>query len=173
MAKQKKQLKKPVKLPKVRVVAKKKPANEEKTRQIKLTNSSKKKPVDKLGRSLELKYKKIEKKKEKVLENLKSSFGIVTSAIAGVCDNDTFYKWLRQDEEFKNAIEEIQDQFDIIVDDKIKQKIIQNDGSMIRFYASKRMKKYRTTIGLGQAEDLKPFKMMISVKKSKPQPDDE
>lgn len=165
MAKLKKQLKKPVK----KVIAKKKPV---KKKAIKKTNPISKR-VDSLGRSLVTKDKKRAKNKMKILEKLKGTFGIATNAIAGICDNTTFYQWIKDDNDFKKAIEDIQDQFDIIVDDKIKQGVIDNDGAMIRFYASCRMKKYRTKIGLGQDEDLEPFEFFITTRKTKDKKNEE
>lgn len=160
-------------LPEIIIKGKKKPIkkNVGKVKVVKkgktnLKNLTKAKSLDKAGRNNELIQERIAKKKALVLEGLKDSFGIVTSAIAKVgISNPTFYAWYRDDKEFAKEVDEMQDQFDIIVDDKIKQAIIQNSENMIRFYASKRMKKYKTQIGIGQADDLEPFEFIIRTKK--------
>lgn len=154
MAKLKKQLKKAVK----------KKAVSKKSVKVNLTK------LTRTSRSLETRAKTTAKNKVKVLEALKDTFGIVTNAIAKVgISNTIFYLWIKNDKEFKKEVEDMQEEFDIIVDDKIKQGILLNDGSMIRFYASCRMKKYRNKIGIGQDEELEPFKMMITVKKTNEQ----
>lgn len=129
------------------------------------SNSSK---VGKRGRSNEnyddRKIKnRIAKNKARILEELKKTFGIVTNAIAKVrIDNTTFYKWFKEDKEFAKAVEDIQEGFDVIVEDKLKQKIIQNDGHSIRFYLSHRVKKYKPKVGLGFDEEAEPIKMIIT-----------
>ena len=125
--------------------------------------------IDSLGRDRTSVADKTAKNKEKILVELTKTFGIVTNAIAKArIDNSTFYRWYRDDKEFAKAVEEIQDGFDIIVEDKLKQKIIQNDGHSIRFYLSHRVKKYRPKMGLGQDEDLEPIQMTIVTRKTKP-----
>jgi len=109
---------------------------------------------------------RIAKKKALVLEGLKDSFGIVTNAIAKAdVSNVTFYTWYRDDKDFAKGVDDIQGQIEVIVDDRIKQGILNNDGAMIRFYASACMKKYRNKLGIGQGEDLEPFEFIIKTKK--------
>ena len=115
--------------------------------------------------------KRIAKDKEIILRELEKSFGIVTNAIGKAkVSNVTFYKWYKEDKEFAKAVDEIQNGFDVIVEDKLKQKIIQNDGHSIRFYLSHRVKKYRPNVGIGKAEDLEPIELIIE--RYKPDDDD-
>jgi len=150
-------------------VAKKIDTSKKKPVEKNLTNliqGKKKKSVDKAGRDNRLIQERIAKKKALVIDGLKEGFGIVTNAIvkAGV-SNQTFYNWYKDDEDFKKLVDDTQGQFDIIVKDKIKQGIIQNDGSMIRFYASRKIKEFMPKVGLGQADDLEPFEFIIKTKK--------
>jgi len=118
--------------------------------------------VDSWGRDISSVALRIERDKERVLKELGKTFGIVTNAIAKVgIDNSTFYKWFKEDSDFAQKVEEVQNGFDVIVEDKLKQKIIQNDGHSIRFYLSHRVKKYRPNVGIGQADDLEPVKFII------------
>ena len=112
---------------------------------------------------------RIAKDKAKIIEELGKTFGIVSNAIAKAkISNTTFYKWYKEDKEFRKAVDDVQEGFDVIVEDKLKQKIIQNDGHSIRFYLSHRVKKYRPKMGLGQDEDLEPIQMTIVTRKTKP-----
>lgn len=105
---------------------------------------------------------RIAKDKAKVVYELGKTFGIVSNAIAKVkISVATFYKWYKEDLEFRKEVDEVQDGFDVVVEDKLKQKIIQNDGHSIRFYLSHRVKKYRPSLGLGQDDDLEPIKFII------------
>ena len=129
----------------------------------KINKSNSKRSVDSLGRDMTTVENRIIKNKLRVLNELVKTFGIVTNAIAKAgIDNTTFYKWFKDDKEFAKAVEEIQDGFDIIVEDKLKQKIIQNDGHSIRFYLSHRVAKYKPKVGFGQDEDAEPIQMMIT-----------
>lgn len=128
-----------------------------------INKSKSSKRVDSWGRDMSKVEQRTAKNKEKILVELTKTFGIVTNAIAKVgIDNSTFYKWFKDDKEFAEAVEKIQDSFDIIVEDKLKQKIIQNDGHSIRFYLSHRVAKYKPKVGFGQDEDAKPIQMMIT-----------
>ncbi|NCD40567.1 MAG: hypothetical protein EOL88_00595 [Bacteroidia bacterium] len=164
-------------LPSIEISSKKKPKKSSAKKSVAKKGSKKKKtdltdlttpkPKDKLGRDRSKEKEKTAKNKAKFLDALKDSFGIVTNACAKVkISNVTFYNWYKEDEEFKKAVDEIDDSFDTIVDDKIKQGIIKGDGSMVRFYAGRKMKKYRQKVGLGQDEDLEPFEFIITTKKS-------
>jgi len=158
--------KKPTKKNVGRVKTAKKVVKKGKTNLTNLTSLGGKKPVDKLGRDKSKVEERIAKKKALVLEGLKDSFGIVTNAIAKAdVSNVTFYTWYRDDKEFAKGVDDIQGQIEIIVDDRIKQGILNNDGAMIRFYASACMKKYRNKVGIGQGEDLEPFEFIIKTKK--------
>lgn len=129
----------------------------------KLDKSKISKKIDSLGRDRTSVDIKTAKNKLKILVELTKTFGIVTNAIAKVgIDNSTFYKWFKDDKEFAEEVEKIQDSFDVIVEDKLKQKIIQNDGHSIRFYLSHRVAKYKPKVGFGQDEDAKPIQMMIT-----------
>lgn len=172
MAKLKRQSKK-VKAVKKKTAVKKKPIAKKKAAKTKTTHATNatNPRMDKKGRSLNQRDLTTAKKKKLVLEGLQESFGIVTNAILkGKVDNGTFYRWYNADKKFKEAVDEIQDQIDIIVDDQIKMKLISGDGSMLRFYATKRMKKYKDKKQGGfegdEEEVMKDFNLTISVKKT-------
>ena len=127
------------------------------------------KRFDALGRDRIAVAERVAKDKAKIIEELGKTFGIVSNAIAKAkISNTTFYKWYKEDKEFRKAVDDVQEGFDVIVEDKLKQKIIQNDGHSIRFYLSHRVKKYRPKMGLGQDEDLEPIQMTIVTRKTKP-----
>ena len=153
---EKKSKKKPVEMPEVELVGLKGGKNKaNKVEGSKTGRGSDKYNDEKI-------QKRIAKDKEIILRELEKSFGIVTNAIGKArVSNTTFYKWYNEDKEFTKAVDEIQNGFDVIVEDKLKQKIIQNDGHSIRFYLSHRVKKYRPNVGIGQAEDLEPIELII------------
>ncbi len=110
---------------------------------------------------------RIAKNKKKFLKALKESFGIigVASKKANI-SRETFYQWRRADPSFKKKAEEIDDDFSMIVDDKIKKGIIADDGNMIRFYASRRMKQYRAKNEISLDDDFS-FHFTIKTIKNK------
>ncbi len=146
-------------LPEVEIVASKKGKDKSNTNK---GGKKKEKPVDCLGRDKSKVEARIAKNKALILEKLKKSGGIVTNAIAKVnIDNTTFYKWFKEDTDFARAVEEIQDAYDIIVEDKLKKLIEKDDGHSIRFYLSHRVAKYRPKLGFGQDPDAKPIELII------------
>ena len=74
-------------------------------------------------------------KKGKVLKFLAESRGIVSYACknAGISRN-TFYSWCREDEKFKQAVNEISEENIDIVESKLLQKIQDNDLTAIIFF---------------------------------------
>lgn len=56
-----------------------------------------------------MKTNKIQHKKERILEALEKSLGVVTTACKNVgVDRSTFYKYLKEDEEFAEAVKELE-----------------------------------------------------------------
>ena len=118
--------------------------------------------LDSLGRDISGVKAKTAKSKLRVLEELRNSYSIVTTALSKAkIDSATFYKWQKEDADFKREVESIDDGFNTIVEDKIKQKIVQNDGHMLRFYASHRIKKFRPKLGLENEDESEPFRVTI------------
>ena len=124
--------------------------------------------IDKLGRDRSGVAKRIAKKKKEFLKMYKDSFGMITNAAARTgIDRTTYFRWCKDDKEFRKAVDYIQGLFDIIVDDKIKMKILQGDSGMLRFYASKRVKAYMTGKYdgfYGDDEEDEPFKFNVTIK---------
>jgi hypothetical protein len=80
--------------------------------------------------------------KKNVLEALEASFGVVTDACkAADCPRSTFYKWLADDEEFKDAVNEIQNVSLDFAESKLFKKIKDEDTTSIIFYLKTKGKK--------------------------------
>lgn len=57
---------------------------------------------------------------------------------------DTFYRWLREDAEFKEKIDQIKYHINDLVEDILMMKILQGDGPSVRFYLSRKHPGYKT-----------------------------
>ncbi|MFA5009315.1 MAG: hypothetical protein WC534_01885 [Candidatus Paceibacterota bacterium] len=57
---------------------------------------------------------------------------------------DTFYRWLKEDKEFKEKIDHIQNHLNDLVEDILMLKILQGDGPSVRFYLSRKHPAYKT-----------------------------
>lgn len=57
---------------------------------------------------------------------------------------DTFYRWLREDSEFKEKIDRIKYRLNDLVEDILMMKILQGDGPSVRFYLSRKHPGYKT-----------------------------
>lgn len=57
---------------------------------------------------------------------------------------DTYYRWLREDNDFKNRIDDIQARLYDFVEDILMMKILQGDGPSVRFYLSRKHPGYKT-----------------------------
>jgi hypothetical protein len=57
---------------------------------------------------------------------------------------DTFYRWLREDNEFKEKIEHVKYHLNDLVEDILMLKILQGDGPSVRFYLSRKHPGYKT-----------------------------
>lgn len=57
---------------------------------------------------------------------------------------DTFYRWLKEDKEFKERIDRIQYHIKDLVEDILMIKIRQGDGPSVRFYLSRKHPSYKT-----------------------------
>ena len=73
--------------------------------------------------------------KQRVLDALEQTLGIVTSACkaTGVC-RKRFYEWLKNDEEFRNAVDEIQNVTLDYVEDKLFTNVKNGDTQSIIYY---------------------------------------
>ena len=74
-------------------------------------------------------------RKQAVIEALKESLGIVTTACinAGI-DRSTFYEWVKNDAEFAKAVDDIEDVTLDYVEGKLLQNVKDNDTQSILFY---------------------------------------
>lgn len=84
---------------------------------------------------------RIAKDKQAVLEALNKSSGIVASACkaAGI-SRFTFYKWLKDDKEFAEKVEDVQELQKDFAEALILKKMKEGDTTMIIFYAKTKMK---------------------------------
>lgn len=57
---------------------------------------------------------------------------------------DTFYRWLHEDNEFKEKIDYIKYHLNDLVEDILMIKIMQGDGPSVRFYLSRKHPAYKT-----------------------------
>lgn len=82
--------------------------------------------------------------KKRFLAELQNSFGFTTSASRKIgIDRTTYYRWMKEDKDFAKEVRFIQGWFDIVVEDKLKMLILNNDGPSIRYYLSRRCSKYK------------------------------
>jgi hypothetical protein len=94
------------------------------------------------------------KNKEKVLEALKETLGIVTPACEKVgISRMTFYKWCREDEDFKMRVNEIDDIQGDFVENKLLEKIKSGSEKSIMFYMKYKGKKRGYTDSLDITSD--------------------
>jgi len=74
-------------------------------------------------------------KKEKVLEALERSLGIITPACKEVgITRETFYRWLREDEEFKKKVDDINEITLDFTENQLLKKIKEGSERSILFY---------------------------------------
>jgi transposase-like protein len=74
-------------------------------------------------------------KKEALIDAMEKSLGIVTKACKAVdVQRSTYYKWLKEDEEFKKAIDSIQDVALDFVESKLHEQIKDNNTPATIFY---------------------------------------
>ncbi len=81
------------------------------------------------------------KRQRAFLKHLEESKGIVTTAAraAGI-DPSTHYKWLRGDQEYKEAVEKIQDSAGDFVEGKLLELIEKGNVTAVIFYCKTRLK---------------------------------
>lgn len=85
---------------------------------------------------------KIDDYKKKVLEALEEHHGIVTNACKAVnVGRSTFYKWINEDEEFKKAVDDVQDVAIDFVESKLFQQIDEGNPTSTIFYLKTKAKK--------------------------------
>lgn len=74
-------------------------------------------------------------RKEKLLEALERNLGLVTPSCREVDINrDTFYRWCKEDEDFKKRVDEINDIQGDFVENELFKKIKQGSERSILFY---------------------------------------
>lgn len=103
--------------------------------------------------------------KKALIEALKKSLGIVSEAvdIVGV-NRTTYYKWLKEDQEFKTQVEQIDEYAIDFVESQLYKNIKEGKEASILFYLKTKAKKRgyieRTEIGMENIGD-KTFKITI------------
>ena len=84
----------------------------------------------------------MDKNKERLLEALEKSLGLVTPACKEVgITRQTFYNWLRDDIDFKNKVDEIYDIQGDFVENQLFKKIKEGSERSILFYMKYKGKK--------------------------------
>lgn len=83
-----------------------------------------------------------EKNKQKVIEALERSLGIVTPACKEVgISRETFYKWYRQDDEFKRSVDDINEIALDFAENQLLKKIKEGSERSILFYMKYKARK--------------------------------
>lgn len=83
-----------------------------------------------------------EKKKEMIIEALQRSLGIVTPACKEVgISRETFYKWCREDEEFKRKVDDIDEITLDFAENQLLKKIKEGSERSIMFYMKYKARK--------------------------------
>lgn len=83
-----------------------------------------------------------EERKEQFLKALNAGYGIILTACEAVnISRNTYYKWKREDDEFRQRVEEIQESQIDFVESKLINAINANDTTAIIFYLKTKGKK--------------------------------
>lgn len=83
-----------------------------------------------------------DKRKEDFLKAFNAGYGIILTACEAVnISRSTYYKWMREDSEFKEKVEEIQESQVDFVESKLIKAIEANDTTAIIFYLKTKGKK--------------------------------
>jgi hypothetical protein len=87
------------------------------------------------------KVDKTDNKKKIFIENLKKSLGIISTACTntGIC-RSTFYKWVKNDEEFKREYDEISEYVGDFVESKLLKLINESHPTALIFYCKTKLK---------------------------------
>ena len=82
--------------------------------------------------------------KEQFLTLYERVGGANVSLIAGRVgiSRDTYYRWLKEDEQFRLRIHETVEHLNDFVEDLLLMKILKGDGASIRFYLTRRHPRY-------------------------------
>ncbi len=70
--------------------------------------------------------------------------GLSVSRAAGLAriSRDTYYRWLREDDNFREKINSIQEHLNVYIEGLFMEKIAEGDGASMRFYLSRRHPSY-------------------------------
>ena len=102
------------------------------------TNNKKQKAID----SLELQKHTLALHKQKVIDAMSKSLGIVSISIKKAdISRSTFYRWIREDEEFKAAIMDIEEDQCDFVEAKLLKLIQDENPASVQFYLKTKGKK--------------------------------
>ncbi|MBQ6826451.1 MAG: hypothetical protein IJO46_00420 [Thermoguttaceae bacterium] len=94
------------------------------------------------GNAAERVERKRRRKKALLLEELRNSLGLVSSACDKVgVGRTTFYEWLKNDPEFARQVDEIEERALDFVESKMFQAIQNGDVRLIQFYLSTKGRK--------------------------------
>lgn len=106
---------------------------------------------------------KTEQKKKKLLQALERSLGIVTPACkeAGL-SRETFYRWCREDADFKKKADEIQDVTLDFAENQLLKKIKEGSERSILFYMKYRGKGRGYTENIDITSGGEPIKININ-----------
>ena len=75
--------------------------------------------------------------KKEMVETLKKCLGVVTSAVDKVgISRSTHYEWLKDDPEYKKAVDEIAERAIDFVETKMFEQVNNGDSGLIKYYLS-------------------------------------
>lgn len=98
------------------------------------------------------------KKKKEFLEVFKNSLGIITYSCQKVgISRETFYRWKREDEEFKKEVEESLKIQKNDVEDRLLKAIVADNITAIIFYLKSKHPEYRPALKLSGELDLNDY----------------
>jgi len=106
--------------------------------------------------------------KKKMLESLEKSLGIVTPACKEVgISRQTFYRWCKEDDDFKSAVDEINELQGDFVENQLFKKIKEGSERSILFYMKYKGKKRGYTDSIDITSDGKSISeiKLIEIKK--------
>lgn len=101
-------------------------------------------------------------KKRELIKALASSLGNVTEATRAVgIDRSTYYKWLKEDPDFAQSIEEVNDEQIDYVESKLLQRINEGDTTATIYYLKTKGKRRGWSEKLEIEAKLSPFERLM------------
>lgn len=104
----------------------------------------------------------MEKKKKNLIDALRKTMGIVSSACETVkIHRSTYYEWLKSDPEFAQAVEAVNDRQIDLVESKLLERIKEGDTTATIFYLKTKGKKRGWSEKLEIEAKISPFERLM------------